>query len=150
MTSGAAAEWLGVTPQTVRNLLGRQKLRGNQGDRGRWRVETASLEDYLAEHGRKNEVHPTGDLQREIKQLAAGVSELRSSEAMSARHVESLEQERDHYRADAAAAREAALMLISAAREVDGAVRQTLRVLELQTDALVQLLAPGSPGDLLP
>jgi hypothetical protein len=36
-----------------------------------------------------------------------------------------------------------------AAREINGAVRQMLGVLELQADALTELLAPGTVGDLM-
>jgi len=150
VSTGDAAEQLGVTPQTVRNWLQDSELRGHRDGRGRWQIETASVEEYLAQHGRGNNGRSVADLQREIERLTVIVGELRASETTSAQLIEPLERERDRYRADASAARAAALSLITAAREIDGVVRQTLRVLELQADALVQLLAPGSPADLTP
>jgi predicted DNA-binding protein (UPF0251 family) len=148
VTPGVAAAQVGVSTQTIRNWLRSSKLRGYQDDQGRWQVELASLHGQRTKPARESGEPPVDDLRREIQQIAAAVNALKLSEATSLRLVDSLERERDRYRAEASAAREAALSLVAAAREVDGAVRQTLRVLELQAEALVQLLAPGSPGDL--
>jgi hypothetical protein len=44
--------------------------------------------------------------------------------------------------------RETALQLNAAAQEANGALRQVLAILERQSAALGELLAPGSPQDL--
>jgi hypothetical protein len=61
-----------------------------------------------------------------------------------------ISRERDRYRADAAAAREAVLRLAGVNRDAVGAARQLLDALDAQADAIAQLVGPGSPQDLLP
>lgn len=103
------------------------------------------MEEYSAGHG-------TGvdrdDLAQRVEALTAAVHDALARETAAFELVRALERERDRYRADAAAARTAALAVNSAARELDGAVRAMLDVLAHQSDALIQLLAPGSPEDL--
>jgi len=150
LSASSAAARLGVTPQTIRNRLRAGTLTGGINARGRWEVDVTSVEASPANDRRNEGPGTLAALGREVKRLAAVVDDLKSSETPAPGHLKAVERERDRYRADAAAARSAALSLIGAAREVDGAVRQTLRILELQSEALVQLLAPGSPEDLTP
>ena len=143
-----AASRLGVSAQTIRNWARQQTLTGQQDAKGRWSIDAAAVEKRLASEGRKSP--RTVDVNR----LAQRVEDLATAvEALTAKNsppelLSALERERDQYRAQAMAVRGAALSLTSAAREVDGAVRLLLGVLEQQADALVQLLAPASPHDL--
>jgi predicted transcriptional regulator len=144
----AAAEELGVTSQTVRNQVRAGLLAGRKDDRGRWRVEASSVQASLDTHGRGAHGDATASLRSDVRRLATALEELRANWTLASDGADMLRGERDRYRAEAAAARSAAVSLIAAAREVEGAVKQTLKILDLQADALVQLLAPGSPEDL--
>jgi hypothetical protein len=77
------------------------------------------------------------------------VNALGNSNAAAERLLEATERERDKHRAEAAAVREAALRLVASAQETNSAVSGLLGVLQSQQDALIQLLAPGSPADLV-
>lgn len=145
LVASAAATKLGVCAQTVRNHLRAGVLRGYRESPRRWLVETASVEEYLARGGTEL---ARDDLAQRVEELAAAVRDSLAGQAAALALVQALERERDRYRADAAAARAAALTVNASARELDGAVRKMLEVLAHQSDALIQLLAPGTPEDL--
>ena len=140
-----AAERLAVTGQTVRNMIRRGDLRGRKEGR-RWLVDGDDVERLAQEQPGSRREPPAAP--PTVGELAEAVAELLRREAAASKLVTALERERDRFRADAAAAREAALRVNAVARETDQAVRHLLEVLELQSDALTQLLAPGSPEDL--
>jgi len=145
LTTGAAADELGASTQTVRNYLRASSLRGVKSESGRWRVDAASVEEYLAANGSKLERPDTRD---RIDELTVAVRELSARDVAAERLVADFQRERDRYRADAVAAKGAALAVNAAARELDHGVRSILEVLARQSDALTQLLAPASPDDL--
>jgi hypothetical protein len=148
---GLVAEDLGLSPQGVRDLIRGGKLTGCKDPRGRWLVEASSVAEYLERYGRKK----PGDLghpriEQRLDKLARSIDSLREASALSARLLTATERERDRYRADAATAREAALRLVAASQETNSAASELLGGLQRQQDALIQLLAPGSPADLPP
>jgi chromosome segregation ATPase len=149
ITVSEASRRLGRCPQTVRNWLGRGKLSGSQEQGNRWLVEAKSVDELLAELGRKEPDNDIAALRREVNRLASVVEELRKEGPRSASEIEALERERDRYRADAVAMRQAALSLNAASGDVHEAVSQALSVLRHQQDALAQLLGPGTPQDLI-
>ena len=63
---------------------------------------------------------------------------------------QTLEWSDDRYRADAATSREAALRVNAAAKDLREVVRRLLGVLDEQSEALTQLLAPATPADIHP
>jgi hypothetical protein len=159
LTVAAAAGRLGVSDQTVRNRLRSGPLRGRQDASGYWQVEAASVEEYRAAHPSAfaDADLADSDVASRLEELGVKVDALLARDAATADLVASLQRERaalarerDHYRADAAAAKAAALDVNAAARGLDASVRPMLDVLERQRDALTQLLAPGSPEDLAP
>lgn len=148
-----------MSDQTVRNRVRSGPLRGRKDASGYWQVEAASVEEYLAAHGLEFAEADLADgaVASRIEELNVKVDALLARDAASAglvaaleRECASLGRERDHHRADAAAAKAAALDVNAAARELDGGVRSMLEVLRRQSDALTQLLAPGSPDELTP
>ncbi len=89
-------------------------------------------------------------IERKLDDLTKSVATLHESKLETQKLLAATERERDKHRADAAAAREAALRVVAAAQEANSAMSGLLGVLQRQQDALVQLLAPGSLADLLP
>lgn len=156
LTVAVAAARLGVSDQTIRNRLRSGPLRGRKDASGYWQVEAASVEEYRADGSQLADADlADGDVASQLEELNVKVDELLARDAASADLVASLQRERvalgrerDHHRADAAAAKAAALDVNAAARELDGGVRSMLEMLRRQSDALTQLLAPGSPDDL--
>jgi hypothetical protein len=140
---------LGLSPQSVRDLIRAGKLTGRKDPGGRWLVEASSVAVYLERYGRKmrGDLGPAGVEQR-VDELARSIDLLREASVSSARLLAATERERDRYRADAAAARAAALRLVAASQETNSAASELLGGLQRQQDALIQLLAPGSPADL--
>lgn len=144
-----AATRLGVSPQTIRNWLRRNRLKGRMQGRT-WLVDTKSieaLEPRISRHA-GNATQPS-DIEHDSAQLAETVNRLVQREAAAERLLESIERERDRFRAEAAASKEAALRAIASSVEAQKAARQLLDALELQSDALAQLVAPSSPLDVL-
>lgn len=147
----AAAE-LDLSPQAVRNRIKDGQLDASKGPTGRWEIASESLESYIAAHGRRRrarEAGPNHEVTRRLDELATAIDLLRATRGASVGVLESVERERDRYRAEAASAREAALRVVAAARDTYAAIEQLLPVLREQNDALAQLLAPGSPQDLM-
>ena len=141
LTTGAAADELGVSTQTVRNFLRASSLQGAKSESGRWRVDAASVEEYLAANGSKLERPDTRD---RIDELTVAVRELSARDVAAERLVADFQRERDRYRADAAAAKGAALAVNAAARELDHAVRSMLEVLAAKSQRRV--LCGGERG----
>jgi hypothetical protein len=144
-----AAGRLLVTGQTVRNRLKRGELDGRKQG-AKWVVDAESV-DKAASELTATPLKPVASagVEERLERLTKAVERLARREAASSELVAALQRERDRFRAEAAASKEAALRVNSAARETDQAVRQLLDVLALQSDALTQLLAPSSPEDLL-
>jgi excisionase family DNA binding protein len=148
-----AARRLSVSGQAVRNWLRSGKLSGDMG-RARWRVDVASV-DAIAPAPDETDADEVGlqpgpaGIEDRVDRLAAAVERLVERDDASAKLVGALQRERDHFRAEAATAKEVALRVTMAARETDKAVRQLLDVLAIQADALAQLLAPSSPEGLV-
>jgi hypothetical protein len=145
-----AALRLAVTPQTVRNWIRSGTLKAKKQD-GIWAVDAASIERCAAARPlRAARERVDGSTEKRLEDLAALVATLAAREHTADDLLEALQRERDRFRSEAASAKEAALRVNAAARETHAAVRQLLAVLELQTDALTQLLAPSSLQDLVP
>lgn len=140
LTATEAAAKLGVSSQSVRNWIRGGNLIATKGQNGRWLVAADSVEHRCRLLGRDRLCLGASDAPRAESGRTAGDD--------SERLIAALERERDRHRSDAAAARAAAIELNAAAREIDGAVRHLLDVLTRQSDALTQLLAPGTPEDL--
>jgi excisionase family DNA binding protein len=157
LPASEVASRLAVTSQAVRDWIHAGNLAARKEGR-RWLVDAKDFERFAqARRGREQltpvavgDQHRTVGVEDQLRRLAEAVARLGEREAASARLVEALERERDRFRAEAAASKEAALRVNAAAREIDTAVRRLLDVLELQADALTQLLAPASPEDLTP
>jgi transposase-like protein len=140
------ARRLGVTSQAVRDWIRSGQIVARKSDRI-WIVDGNSVECFAAT--RRDLKLAPARVEDRLRELTEAVAQLSAREAASAQLLRAVERERDRFRAEAAASKEAALRVNSAAREVDQAVRHLLEVLELQADALTQLLAPSSPEDLL-
>lgn len=150
VSAAEAARMLGVSSETIRKRLADGKLSGQRDAMGSWRVERASAEAWLAKFGQKKRPR-LGDhsaLAAEVGRLAEAVDRLERDGTQSSEHLAAVTRERDRYRADASTMRETALQLNAAAQEANGALRQVLAILERQSAALGELLAPGSPQDL--
>jgi excisionase family DNA binding protein len=148
---GQAAEELGLSTQAVRDLIRSGKLAGSKDLRGRWLIDAASVSGYVAKHGRrKRAALDAARIERRLEKLGRSVDSLLEANTSAAQLLEAVERERDRYRSDAAATREAALHLVASAQDTHTAVSELLGVLQKQGGALVQLLAPGSPQDLMP
>lgn len=148
--SQAAGE-LGLSTQAVRNLIRSGKLEAGKDPEGRWLIDSTNLSEYLALYGRSKPASPGLDrIEERLDELSRSVASLRESNASATQLLEMTERERDKYRADAAAVREAALRLVGSAQETNSVVSGLLNVLQQQEDALVQLLAPGYLDDLMP
>ncbi|HUX86329.1 MAG TPA: hypothetical protein VMW65_04955, partial [Chloroflexota bacterium] len=76
--------------------------------------------------------------------------QLMGRELAAERLVRAIEADRDRYRADAATSREAALRVNAAARDLRDVVQRLVGVLDEQSEALTQLLAPATPADVFP
>lgn len=150
MSTGAAAAKLNVTSQTIRNWVRSGRLSGSQMSAGRLRVDAASVERLLSDGGDGSGATggATQSLEATLADIRRALEDLRSRDLAATRLLEAVERERDRFRAESAALRDASLQLVSAASETDAGVRSLLEVLERQREALVQLLAPGSPEDL--
>jgi Helix-turn-helix domain len=145
-----AALRLSVTPQTVRNWIRSGTLKAKK-DNGIWVVDSASVERCAAARPLPAAgVRADGGTEKRLEDLTAVVAALVARERSAEDLLEALQRERDRFRSEAATAKEAALRVNAAARETQAAVRQLLAVLELQTDALTQLLVPSSLEDLVP
>jgi hypothetical protein len=70
-------------------------------------------------------------------------------ELAAERAIRAIEADRDRYRADATTSREAALRVNAAAKDLREVVGRLLGVLDEQSEALTQLLAPATPADVL-
>jgi excisionase family DNA binding protein len=144
-----AARRLSVTGQTVRNWIRSGELDGRkQGSK--WVVAAKSV-DAAASALAVAPVVPAAPagVEERLDRLTAAVERLAQRETASSKLMAALQRERDRFRAEAAASKEAALRVNLVARETDQAVRRLLDVLALQADTLAQLLAPSSPEDLL-
>ena len=148
LRAAEVARRLGVTSQTVRNWIDSGELKAHK--RGKlWIVDRESYEAYAASRpASPPPVQPT-DVEARLVELTEAVERLASRESATEALVEALSRERDRWRAEAAAAKEAALRVNSAAEQTHKAVEQLLEVLALQADALRQLLAPASVDDVL-
>lgn len=146
-----AAEELGLSSQRVRDLIRAGKLEACKRSNGRWLIDATSFRSYLASGDAQKPRRPTHrEIARRLNELSAAVTALVESDRTSVSLLDAVERERDRYRADAAAVREAALRLLASAEDTQNAVVTLLNVMRTQGDALAQLLAPGSPQDLLP
>jgi hypothetical protein len=146
----ALAQRLGLSSQAVRDLIRAGKLKGTKDPEGRWLIEAESAEAYAATHarGKADGAADIARIEKKLDELATSVSSLRQENPLATRLLETTERERDKHRADAAAVRETALRLAASAQETHVAVSGLLNVLRGQQEALIQLLAPGSPADL--
>jgi excisionase family DNA binding protein len=126
-----AARDLGVTPQAVRNLINAGELEADRAPNGHWRVRRHSFDAYLDQRAPR--------ASRSIPQQPARELDLL---------IESLMRERDTYRTEALALRDAGLQLNAATQELRDAMQSMVRAQQLQSDALTQLLAPRSADDL--
>ncbi len=143
------ADQLGLTAQAVRNLIHAGKLDADKDPEGRWLIDVASAAEYLANHGRhKPATVGLEAVERKLEELARDISELRELNMSTSRLLDAVERERDRYRVDASTTRAASLSLLGASRETRSVVTGLLASLQQQEDALVQLLAPGSPEEL--
>lgn len=150
LSTGTAAEALDVSPQTIRNWVRRGTLAGTQTASGRLRVDAESVEAVLRRRSVMTEPAsgPPRSLEATLNDMQRILIELQEKDLASTRLLEAVERERDRFRAEAGALRDASLQLVSATSETDAGVRKLLDVLERQREALVQLLAPQSPEDL--
>lgn len=148
-STAEAAQRVGVTAQTIRQWCESGRLNGRRiGNRRVWRVDAESVRSIAAARGVKEDtVSP--DVEAELRLLRESLARLEARDDNAAGLLAAIERERDRYRADSAALREAALRVNAAARETYQAVRHLLVILEEQSGALEQLLAPASPLDLL-
>jgi hypothetical protein len=159
VTVAEAAEILDVSEQTVRNWCRQRLLECEVKSPRKWFVDRTSVERYHADHprpGRSAEAFPSppessdtlASLREELLRLSKAVHDLRDRSGDSS-ELEAIEWQRDHYRADAAAVRAAAISINTAAQELRAVLVSLLAVLDTQSEALSQLLAPASPQDLV-
>jgi Helix-turn-helix domain len=143
-----AAEALGVGQERARQLARSGELAGSiRGDDGCWRIPLASVEARVAARGRRVAMRPVSA--EDSARLTSAVQELTRRYEASSAGQDAIERERDRYRSDAASIREAALRLNAAAQDVYDGVTSLLNALRGQSEALVQLIAPASPAELV-
>jgi excisionase family DNA binding protein len=107
MTPGEAAEALGTSTQTIRNLLGDGSLTGRRGPRNWWLVDRASVTAFLQTRGRLNgnrrRKSRAATLQAEIERLRSEVDRLASVTNTSGSGALAALKERDDLRAQVVA-----------------------------------------------
>lgn len=135
-----AARRLGLTPQAVRDRIRLGTLPGHKNERGQWRVPEAALPAAANE--------PAATLAKRVAALEREVEVLRTARGEHDGLLAAIAADRDRHRADAIAAREAALQLNVTIAELRASVRSLLNALDGQAHALTQMLAPGSPEEL--
>jgi hypothetical protein len=148
LSTGAAAALLNATPQSIRDWVRDGRLLGQKGANGRFRVDRASAELLRRERVPGSEPAHAAEVVATLADISTEVEHLRDRDELYERLLAQLEAERDRYRADSSTLRGAAIELLAAARETDAGVRALLGALDRQSEALVQLLGPGTPGDL--
>lgn len=145
LAASEAATRLELTPQAVRDRIRAGSLAGRKDEHGRWRVRADAVPPPRALVS-----NDLSALTIRVEELERQLSTILAAQAGDAGRVERLSAERDRFRSDAAAAREAAARLNIALAEVRATARSLLNALDAQSEALTQLLAPGSPADLPP
>lgn len=145
LSTAEVALLVGVTSETVRKWCeaGRFKAR-RVGPRGVWRIDSSSVP--MAEVVDLTESADVRGQLIDIRRVLEAVQEAQSNQTSA---LVAVERERDRFRAENAALRESALRLNAAARETHQAVRHLATILEEQSNALEQLLAPASALDLM-
>jgi predicted site-specific integrase-resolvase len=136
------AKLLGLTPQAVRDRIRAGSLPGQKDDRGRWRIPPHAVPAASGVSAESQAVDAR------LATVERQVADLVDARELHIEFVSTLSAERDRYRADAAAAREAAARMNVALAETRDTVRSLLNALDAQSEALTQLLTPGSPADL--
>ena len=168
MTVADAAAEFGVTAQAVRDRCKKGLLAYKAVSSRKWLVDRGDVERYLSEHpgprassdaadrfrrvseapsatSRPPELPPLAAAQ--LSRLSAAVRKLEDRSEDSSL-IATLEWQRDHYRAEAAAISAAALSVNAAAQELRTVVVSLVAALDAQSDALSQLLGPASPQDM--
>jgi excisionase family DNA binding protein len=146
VSTGEAARRLGITQQAVRDRVRAGTLSGRREGR-EWRVDAANLPSKAPATPR---ALSTGVIAQRLTDIESRLSEMSSAQQSADSAAAAIARERDRYRAEAAAAREAALRLSGVTRDAVGAARQLLEALDAQAEAIAQLVGPGSPQDVLP
>jgi hypothetical protein len=145
------AKWLrlAVTPERARQLITARELDAQQTPTKRWLITRASVEKYRLGTVERTAESSSPNLEAEVQRPSEAVLRLEERAASSAVLLDAVSRERDRYRADAAAARGAAMEMQASIPDFTGVVQQLQLIIERQANALGQLLAPGSPEDLL-
>lgn len=136
------AERLGLTTQAVRDRIRAGTLPGTKDERGQWRIPSRAVPST------PGAAASPSSLDDRVAALEHELGTLRNARDAQAHRQADLQRERDRHRADAVAAREVALHLNAAVTEARAAAQNLLNALDAQSDALTQLLTPGSPADL--
>jgi excisionase family DNA binding protein len=129
-----AAERLHVSPQSVRNWLRSGRLSGKRVG-SQWWVRESEVREM--ERKLPHRAQSPSSLQSELRDLSDRVLALENS-------LQFANAERDRFRAEAAAAKSAALEANGVAAEMVRASKQLVGTLELQIAATSQLLTPAS------
>lgn len=102
MTVGEAAEALGTSAQTIRNLLGDRTLTGRRSQRNWWIVDRCSVDAFLQTHGRldgkRRRKSQAAALQIEIERLRSEVDRLAAVAGASSGDLPGVSRERDDLR----------------------------------------------------
>jgi excisionase family DNA binding protein len=146
--TGQAASRLGTSKQTIRDLINKGELRGVREKRGgsfAWLVETASVEEFLREHGafqgKRRRTSRLGRLEAEVAALKRTESPLHREVVASA----DLERERDDLRAQVVTLEEVLARTQSAAELQRAADDERAIVM----NKLIEALAAAERADAL-
>lgn len=143
ITSGDAARRLAVTAETIRRWVDTGTLDGFREARKvrrRYFVSEQAVEE-LRRRRESGEHSPSEELHR----LRERVAELEA--ARHGRELDQLSRERDQYRAENSALKEALLRLNAAMEHTEQAATAHAAALREQREALSVLLTPHSPGE---
>jgi excisionase family DNA binding protein len=143
ITSGEAARRLDVSAETIRRWVDARTLEGFtevRNVRRRYFVSADAVDKLRRE--RRAQIHPADE------QLP-GLRRRDPSMEWTSAHLatDQLSQERDGYRAENSALREAILRLTAAMEHMENATAEHTAALREQREALAVLVTPHSPGD---
>lgn len=150
LTPAQAAELLEIGEERVRQLCRNGTLAASKVPGGReWQIDAAAVAERAGSIPPSRRRRPAASTEVSVDEIVEAVIR-RLCQPPDTSAVAEVRRERDRYRSDAAAVREAALHLTQAAREVRVGMAAALAALDEQAEALSALLAPGSVADLLP
>ena len=144
ITSGSAARELDVSAETIRRWVDTGRLEGFSEERHvRKRYFVSERSVKALQERREAGAAPPGHELRRLRERVAELEAIRDEVSLAR-----LSRDRDHYRAENSALREAGLRLNAAMEHMERSTSAQAAALQEQREALSVLLTPNSVDDL--